>query len=107
MADNDTTEALDDPVLLPTLTHDRGLNAAVRDSLRILRDEATDRELRERIDAVLSGRASLRELARAPEFEAFVSPYAAAGWSDWDAMEPEERVRLSEESREQIRQPRD
>jgi hypothetical protein len=90
------------PPLLPTLAADRTLDAALRESLRTLRDHAEDESVRRRIDAVLRGELSLRRLAREEEFGAFVAPLAARGYAAWDAMDPEERERLVDSSREQL-----
>jgi hypothetical protein len=86
--------------LLPTLAQNRALDGALRDSLRILGDHAdddADDDVRRRIDAVLEGRASLRELARDEEFSAFVGPLAERGWEQYDQLTDEERERLAEE----------
>ena len=81
-------DARSDVPLLPTLRHDPEADRALRDSLRVLRDHAEDQNLRERIDHVLSGRASLRDLARSEEFAAFVGPHAEQGLRDWEADQP-------------------
>ncbi|PVG82276.1 hypothetical protein DDE18_12320 [Nocardioides gansuensis] len=93
------TEERDEVPLLPSLATDRRLDAQLRDSLRILRDQAEDAELRERIADVLAGRTSLRALARSPEFEAFVTPLARRGWQAWEQMAEDEREQLTEDAR--------
>ena len=91
--------------LLPSLVGNPVLDAALRDSLRILRDEADEPGVRRRIEDVLSGRATLRELARDQEFAQFVSPLAARGWAEYEQIDPEERDRLVAEVADLDRHP--
>lgn len=85
--------------LLPTFQHDSHLDRSLRESLRILRDQADETEMRGRIEDVLAGRASLRDLARSESFAEFVTPLAERGWERWDAMGLEEQERLVEQAR--------
>lgn len=72
--------------LLPTLRDDPQADRVLRDSLRVIRDRVDDAALRRRIEEVLSGRGSLRDLARSGEFAAFIGPYADEGRRTWDAQ---------------------
>lgn len=96
------TEEGDEASLLPSMATDRRLDALLRDSLRTLRDRAEEPALRERIDDVLAGRASLRVLARSPEFEELVAPLARRGWQALEEMGPDERQQLTEDARARL-----
>lgn len=85
------------PPLLPTLANDPRVEASLRASLAVLRD-AADPALRRRIDAVLGGEGSLRDLARDEEFAGLVGPLAERGWAQWEALPEEERRRLADEA---------
>lgn len=80
--------------LLPAVRNPAA-DAALRDSLRTLRDSAAGEDMRRRIDAVLDGRSSLRDLARDQRFSAWVGPLAQRGWEDYEEMSPEEREELA------------
>ena len=86
-----------DEPLLPTFRDRPAVDAAVRESLEVLRDQADDPAVRDRITAVLESRASLRDLARDDDFGAFLTPYAEEGWRHFEALSPEERERLADE----------
>jgi hypothetical protein len=90
----------EDPQLLPAISP--GLNAALARSLRVLRHHATDAPLRERIDDVLAGRGSLRDLSRDDSFAALVEPLTTGGWQKWESMDPAERDRQIARSRAHI-----
>ena len=92
------SDAEDLPPLLPTVAHERRLEEALRASLRVLRDQSDDPRLRERIDAVIAGRASLRDLARSGDFETLVAPYAERGYQQWDALDEEAREGLVDQA---------
>jgi hypothetical protein len=62
------------------------MEAHLRESLAVLRDASDDRALRRRIDDVLEGRASLRELARTPEFTAMVDSRIDRAVEEYDAI---------------------
>lgn len=83
--------------LLPSLAGNRAMDVALRDSLRILREQADDPDVRRRIDAVLDGRAALRDLARDRQFSALVTPLAERGWDQYEQLSEEERERLAAE----------
>ncbi|MGG5259965.1 hypothetical protein [Phycicoccus avicenniae] len=65
----------------------------LRRSLEVLRDRADDPALRRRMDEVLAGRASLRDLARDDGFDAMMTPLVERGMHDLDELSPEERAR--------------
>lgn len=91
------------PQLLPSISNAR-VNAALADSLRALRAHTRQAELRERIDEVLAGRASLRDLAREDAFATVVGPVAERGWQQWEAMPDEDRDRLAADARQRFDQ---
>lgn len=91
------------PQLLPSVNNAR-VNAVLVDSLQALRAHTTQADLRERIDDVLVGRASLRDLAREESFAAVVGPVAERGWQQWEAMSDEDRDRLAADARERFDQ---
>lgn len=70
--------------LLPSYRARPDLDRALRANLRTLRDRCPDADLRERLDAVLAGRAGLRELARSPGYQAFVGPLVLEGARRWE-----------------------
>ncbi|MBR7742437.1 hypothetical protein KC207_03930 [Phycicoccus sp. BSK3Z-2] len=85
-----TTPPGDDRPLLPGLTGNAALQRQLRLSLETLRDQA-DPRVRERLTAVLEGRASLRDVAREDGFSRFVGPLADRGWDRFREMSPQER----------------
>ena len=87
--------AEDLPPLLPSLAREHRLEESLRESLRVLRQQSDDPQLRDRIDDVIAGRASLRDLARSAEFDSLVAPYAERGYQQWDALDAEEREDLT------------
>lgn len=94
----------DDPArepLLPSL-RDPAVDAALRQSLRVLRDHAEDPHVRRAVDDVLAGRSSLRALARDRAFGDLVAPLADEGWQRWEAMPDDERRALTEEARRKV-----
>lgn len=80
----------DKPPLLPGVAGMPGVARQLRASLETLRDHA-DPRTRERITAVLEGRASLRDVVREPAFGAFLGPLADAGWKKYQEMPEEDR----------------
>jgi len=72
--------------LLETLRFEPRMQAHLRESLAVLRDASDDRALRTRIDDVLEGRASLRELARTPEFTSMVDSKIDQAVEEYDAI---------------------
>ncbi len=85
--------------LLPGSTIPPAAQAHLRRSLEVLRDEAQDPVVRRRIDDVLAGRGSLRELARDGGFGAFMEPLVRRGLQRIDEMSPEERAAAEEGAR--------
>ena len=79
--------------LLPSLADQPRLQEALRASLEVLRNLA-DPELRPRIDQVIAGQASLRELSRDEGFADLIGPLAERGWTQWEALPEEERAQL-------------
>lgn len=86
------------PPLLPTLVHEPKLGRSLRESLLVLRDQSEDGGLRDRIDEVIAGRGSLRDLARSPDFESFVTPYAERGYQQWEALDDDQRHDLADQA---------
>lgn len=74
--------------LLPTLT-DPSLNAQLRRSLEVLRNNCPDEQLRKRLEGVLAGTHSLRDLADSSVFESFVTPLTQRGLEQFERMESE------------------
>lgn len=66
-------------------------NASLERALRVLRDTATDPAVRDRVDDVLAGPGSLRDLARDDGFGALVGPLAERGWQRWQAQDDDAR----------------
>lgn len=77
--------------ILPTLRNEPRLEAHVRESLRILRDSTEDPALRRRIEAVVAGRGSLRELARSPEFTAMANARIDRAVAEYEAIPAAQR----------------
>ncbi|EAQ00860.1 hypothetical protein JNB_11814 [Janibacter sp. HTCC2649] len=77
--------------LLETLRFEPRMEAHLRESLVILRDDSDDRALRKRIDDVLAGRASLRDLARSADFTAVIDSKIDRAVEEFDAIPEAER----------------
>ncbi len=94
-----TTPGPQDPVppILPSLAGEPRLEAHVREGLRVLRDSVEDPGLRRRMDDVVAGRASLRDLARHPDFAAMMDSRIDRAVAEYEAI-PEE-VREAELAR--------
>ncbi len=84
--------------LLPTLAVRSKLDAALRENLRILAERTDSDALRHRIQAVLDGTASLRDLARTPEFGQLMEPLVADGARRLAALTPEQRADLERQA---------
>jgi len=82
--------------LLPSLPRNRAVDEHLRRSLAVLRDQAADATLRDRIDDVISGRASLRALARDPAFSSMMEPLVTRGMQRLAELTPEERAAAEE-----------
>lgn len=78
--------------LLPNPAIPPAVQAHLRRSLEVLRDDAQDPTVRRRIDDVLQGRGSLRDLARDGGFSAFMEPLVRRGMARMDELSPEERA---------------
>lgn len=78
------------PPLFPGLGLGPAMEQHLRQSLTVLRDNASDAGVRERIDAVLAGGLSLRELAVDPDFGSMMNPLVDKGMRQLDEMSPEE-----------------
>ena len=61
----------------------------------MLRDQAQDPAVRRRIEAVLNGQGSLRDLARDDAFSTMMTPLVERGMARIDAMTPQERERVA------------
>ncbi len=85
MPDDDARPLLPNPDIPPAV------QAHLRRSLEALRDQADDPTVRRRIDDVLRGRASLRELATDGGFSAFMEPLVRRGLRRVDELTPEQR----------------
>ena len=83
--------------LLPTLRDPR-MDQVIRGSLEVLRERATDDDVRRKLDAVLRGELSLRTLARDGGFGAFVAPMVERGAREFDALPPETRREYEEQA---------
>lgn len=92
-ADESPSGTTPPPSLLPGLGLGPAMEQHLRQSLTVLRDNAGDPGVRERIDAVLGGRLSLRELAVDPDFGSMMEPLVHAGLQKLDEMSPEEESR--------------
>ncbi len=71
--------------LLPAFAADPQADRRLRDNLAKLRDLTPDRALRDKLDAVLSGKSQLRDLARDPAFDRFMGPLVTRGAQLWQA----------------------
>jgi hypothetical protein len=80
--------------LLPGAPLPDAVQAHLRRSLELLRDQAEDPAVRRRMDDVLAGRASLRDLARDDGFSAMMTPLVERGMQRLDDLTPEERARV-------------
>lgn len=79
--------------LLPGAPLPDAVQAHLRRSLELLRDQAEDPAVRRRMDEVLAGRASLRDLARDEAFSRMMTPLVERGMSRLDDLTPEDRAR--------------
>ncbi|KGN31745.1 hypothetical protein N802_03445 [Knoellia sinensis KCTC 19936] len=80
------------PPLLETLRFEPRMAAHLRESLRVLRDDTSDDAMRRRIDAVLEGRESLRELARSDAFADFIGHRVEQALAEYEAQPEEVRA---------------
>jgi hypothetical protein len=80
----------DQAPLIPGLD-DPTIDRLLRENLRTLRQVAGDESVRQRIDDVLAGRATLLDLSRDGAFGEFISPLAARGYERFEAL-PEDMV---------------
>lgn len=81
--------------LLPGAGLPPAVRGHLRRSLEVLRDEAQDPAVRGRIEDVLAGRGTLRDLAGDGAFGAFVEPLVERGLRRIDELTPEERARVA------------
>lgn len=71
------------------------LDRLLRDNLTLLRDRCEDPTVRRRLGDVLEGRASMRDLARSPDYQRFMGPLVLEGARRW------------QEARHEAQQPAD
>lgn len=88
-----------DPVLAFT-GGDRVEAEQLRRSLQAIRDHLGDEHLTARIDAVLAGRGSLRELTRDPAFLHELGRGMDSFSEQWSRMSPAERAELARQGQE-------
>ncbi|QKE83657.1 hypothetical protein [Arthrobacter sp. NEB 688] len=88
----------DGPPLLPGAPLSGALQTHLRRSLEVLRDRAEDAGVRRRIEDVLAGRATLRDLAGDDRFSAFAAPLVEQGLRRMDELGPEERRLVAEDA---------
>jgi hypothetical protein len=89
-----------DPVL--AFTHgDRVEAEQLRRALAVIRDHVADERLAARVQEVLSGRGSLRELTRDPGFVHELGRGMDAFAREWSALSPEERADLARRGQEE------
>ncbi len=79
--------------LLPGSSVPDAVQTHLRRSLERLRDQAEDPAVRRRMDDVLAGRASLRDLARDEAFSRMMTPLVERGMSRLEDLTPEDRAR--------------
>ncbi|WP_392543239.1 hypothetical protein [Oryzobacter telluris] len=87
-----STPAPDDQPLLPGAALPARVQQHLRESLTLIRDQAQDPGVRRRIDDVLQGRSSLRDLARDDAFSTMMTPLVERGMARLDALSPQERA---------------
>lgn len=90
-SDHDPTSAS-----VPLLKHANfgpAFDQHLRRSLMVLRDQATDTKVRDRINDVLAGRLTLRELASDGGFGAMMEPLVDKGLSRVQDLTPDEDAR--------------
>ncbi|MBR7743354.1 hypothetical protein KC207_08640 [Phycicoccus sp. BSK3Z-2] len=80
-----------DGPLLPGAPLPDEVQRHLRRSMEMLRERADDPAVRRRIDDVLAGRASLRDLARDDGFDRFMEPLVRRGMQRLDELSPQER----------------
>ena len=85
----------DQPPVLPGAALPPRIQQHLRESLTVLRDQAQDPAVRRRIEAVLNGQGSLRDLARDDAFSTMMTPLVERGMARIDAMTPQERERVA------------
>lgn len=90
--------------ILPGLAEYPDIARSVRESLTILREHA-DGPLRDKLADVLAGGASLRALARDPEFTGFVGPLADQGYEMLQAERAEAATASAEVRPAEPRRP--
>ncbi|WP_377640246.1 hypothetical protein [Oryzobacter terrae] len=90
-----TTPPAGEPPLLPGAALPSRIQQHLRESLTVLRDQAQDPAVRQRIEAVLAGRSSLRDLARDDAFSTMMTPLVERGMARIDALTPQERERVA------------
>lgn len=86
---------------------DLGDAQALTRALTALRDAEKDPARRAALDAVLSGRSTLRELVRAPAGQAIIASGARVLGEEWDATSEAEREDQVARAREQQRRWRE
>jgi hypothetical protein len=89
-----------DPVLAFT-RGDRVEAEQLRRALTVIRDHVGDERLATRVQEVLSGRGSLRELTRDPGFVQELGRGMDAFAQQWSELSPEERADLARRGQEE------
>lgn len=79
--------------LLPSYRGRPDLDRVLRDNLTLLRDRCEDPAVRRRLGDVLEGRASMRELARSPDYQRFMGPLVLEGARRWQEAQLEDQPR--------------
>lgn len=80
--------------LLPSYRGRPDLDRVLRDNLTLLRDRCEDPAVRRRLGDVLEGRASMRDLARSPDYQRFMGPLVLEGARRWQEAQLEDRPQV-------------
>ncbi|WP_072752902.1 hypothetical protein [Rhodococcus maanshanensis] len=83
---------------------DPGVSRHLRDVLQKLSERSHDREFKELVEDVLSGRRGLRDVASSPVFARELDPLVAAGARKFTELSEEQRADLAAEGDRQLSQ---